>query len=231
MADDDGQRHGDEEEYDSDYEPPPWANSRARTLLERDISEGYVPPDMPPQEVIKLRKEYRPYKKGFGGYLRTLRGSVTALKNYAASDAADLEHDLQLNPPSATNARGCPRWHGSAAERDLKVDVAEGKHATMSPGDLFHSRQAYEAFPKAVFDKHVHQEKRSQVETKYWRAQREKAAAKANMRHEKALEKAKKDYDEKKKRDRKKEETWKAKMEKEAKKKAKAEAKKKANKT
>jgi len=41
--------------------PTPWAKSKAKELLEKDIVEGRVTRRMMPIDIFKMRKEYEPY--------------------------------------------------------------------------------------------------------------------------------------------------------------------------
>jgi hypothetical protein len=53
--------------------------------------------------------------------------------------------------------------------QDLK-DIEEGRLAIMKPKALRESRDEYLAFPLDVFRKHIHQNRRIQVEGAYWQA-------------------------------------------------------------
>jgi hypothetical protein len=101
---------------------------------------------MTPQDAYLQRPEFAE----FGGYanfpsrLRSARQQIACLNNRATSDSAALAHDRRIHPKAAYNHRGEPRWEGSEVERLLRQDMSEGKHKTMKPEQLYHSRKEYD---------------------------------------------------------------------------------------
>jgi len=151
----------------------PWGESKAKRQLHRDIAAGKIPETMEPRFVVDTNpKLCGPYASWSSGYLSTARDIIKRQQRFADSDAAAFANNSSINAAAAatTTLRGCPRWQGSAAERLLKEDIDAGLHNTMPPGDLWFSRPEYhEQFPRDVFIKHIHQEKRSRIEGAYWR--------------------------------------------------------------
>jgi len=54
-----------------------------------------------------------------------------------------------------------PEWEGSDAQKQLKKDMAVGKHKEMLPEQLHNSSRNYDLFPLKVFRDHICQETRT----------------------------------------------------------------------
>lgn len=68
--------------------------------------------------------------------------------------------DRQIHPPPATNFRGEPYWEGSAAQKILKKNVADGVHRGMRPADYYKLRPEFQQFLPKTIAGHVIQEER-----------------------------------------------------------------------
>ena len=161
------------------YRPPtPW--EIAKPLLEKDYLENRATDDMAPRDVIKLRpEEYGAVKvEHFRSNWAAMKKRIREHKARALEDAEFLAHDVQLY----TLAKDDPAsWHGSDAERLLKLDLnafAEDNRLPddMKPKKLWGTRVEYGVFELEVFRKHVYQEFRSRVETPYWKYKMKKKA-------------------------------------------------------
>ena len=65
-------------------------------------------------------------------------------------------------------------WHGSAAERLLKIDIKNLLHKSMKPKQLYHTRDEYKQFDLETFRGHLYQEYRSNKESNYWIVKKKK---------------------------------------------------------
>jgi hypothetical protein len=90
--------------------------------------------------------------------LRAARKSVAEGIQRCDFEAAALESDREIYPPSLFNQRNEPQWQGSSAEILLKADVANKKHLQMKPQQLHQTQDDYLLFPLHVFRGHIHQE-------------------------------------------------------------------------
>jgi hypothetical protein len=145
-----------------------WQDSRAKKKLTKDILSGKVPPEWKPKRVLATRPElYKPYEKNFGNNLRNLRKALIMQQDRADEDDAAVQHDLGLYPRLPADARGYPRWDGSAAQQLLIQDVKEGRHVVKAKA-LQQTRAEYKDYPLKVFADHVHQEKRALLGKSYW---------------------------------------------------------------
>lgn len=166
----------------------------ARPLLEEDYLSGVATADMTPAEVVSLRTTIygKVPKTNFSNNWRALKKRIDGDKERARKDQERYDHDVGLYPL----AIDLPwEWHGSEAERLLKMDVESGRHLRFHPTLLFLKRKEYQEFDYEIFRKHIHQEARSALETPYWMVQKEKKEKKKKMIEE-AVEKALEDAEE-----------------------------------
>lgn len=89
-----------------------------------------------------------------------LRKNLKDKDDRAAAESAALAHDRRIHPKPTHNHRGEPRWEGSEAEQLLQFDVDEGKHESMKPQELYHSRKEYQNYTLDVFRGHIYQEEK-----------------------------------------------------------------------
>ena len=167
----------------------PWRKSEAKKQLIKDIKNGTIE-GWGPKEVHLFRPFYeeRPYEN-FRNNLRNLRKSLKDLQSLADEDAAALAHDEALDH-LRKNSNPYPLWHGSEAERLLKLDIDNGLHKQMHPSELKATRNEYKPWPRKVFGDHIQQELRARRERPYWMARRaEKEAEKAKKKKKKAKKK------------------------------------------
>lgn len=147
----------------------------AKPLLEEDYISGKATAAMTVDQVINLRKAIygKVPRTNFASNWRALKIRVDGDKDRAKKDRERYDNDTG----SYLLAKDLPwEWHGSEAERLLKVDVAKGRHDRYHPEILFYKRpEYYEDFGDyQKFRKHVHQEARSALESPYWMVQKEK---------------------------------------------------------
>jgi hypothetical protein len=103
--------------------PPPWKDSRAKSLLQGDILSGAVLHDMAARDVFSLRPEYQRYPfKNFVTNLRSLRQALTRNPN------------IRAPPP--------PQWKNSEAKELLNSEIISG---VVTPD--MDSKQVYNMHP------------------------------------------------------------------------------------
>ena len=147
-----------------------WKMSKAKLLISQDIIDGHIPGEGP----IDVEALFEQYYKGheffanfpfdkirYTGRIDRLRKAIVKLKVSADRDAEALQADLMIFPPPVANIRGELRWHGSEAERLLKLDIDAGVH--LQPGyepKKLHkaSHGEYMKFKLTIFRKHIRQE-------------------------------------------------------------------------
>ena len=163
------ERSSSQQQQQQKKKPVPWRNSKAKKLLRKDIIKGKCD-GKGPQEVYKMRPEYKPYVyERFRDNLRALRAKIKEEQELAAFDMAALAHDLAIYPTPDASPHGYPRWAGSEAERKLKLAITEGTHKDMTPLHLHQSEPEFDEFPLRVFRNHLYQELRSRAERAYWK--------------------------------------------------------------
>ena len=115
------------------------------------------------------KPEYHLYPfERFKANLKNLQTSIAKHQANADRDAARLAHDRAIQPRPIVAAGGYPTWHKSQAEQDLKNDITDGKHTTMTPMQLRETNDEYKQYPKKVFRDHIHQETRDRLSRQYW---------------------------------------------------------------
>ena len=128
---------------------------------------------MTPDQVIALRPGIynKVPKTNFVANWRALKKRIETDKDRAVKDDERYEHDTAIY----LLAKDLPwEWHGSDAERLLKVNVAKKRHLKYSPSLLYLKRPEYKKCDYEIFRKHIHQEARSALESPYWMVQKEK---------------------------------------------------------
>jgi len=139
-----------------------WQYSQAKKLLEQDLRNGTIPLDssvMGPKEVFVQHPEFAEFDYDrFRDRLRDLRRRLTEQNDRSASDMNALAHDRHIHPTPTHNSQGDPRWHGSAAEWLLKLDIDQDKQHAMKPKALFETQNQYGPHHLKVFRKHIYQE-------------------------------------------------------------------------
>jgi hypothetical protein len=103
--------------------------------------------------------------------LENLHKKTAKDQNRAGEDLAAFLHDMQIPRPQAVAAAAAvayPRWQDSEAETLLKNDIKAGISKLIKPEQLWNSHKEYQAFPLTVFQKHIHQELRAELDKSYW---------------------------------------------------------------
>lgn len=135
-----------------------WQFSWAKEILRKAISNGDITENHSYDEIHLWHPEIQATDRSkLPGRIRGLREQVTQDTESAKEDAFALEHDRKLYPIPTHNYRGEPRWEGSAAQKQLKDDVAKGLHLTMTPQE-FGSRQIFKDYAEDIIREHIYQE-------------------------------------------------------------------------
>jgi len=139
-----------------------WQYSQAKKLLEQDLRNGTIPLDssvMGPKEVFVQCPKFAEFDYDrFRDRLQDLRHRLTEQNDRSASDMNALAHDRRIHPTPTHNSQGDPRWHSSAAEWLLKLDIDQDKQHAMKPKALFEMKNQYGLHHLKVFCKHIYQE-------------------------------------------------------------------------
>ena len=148
----------------------PW--DIAKPVLKKDYQAGRVTDLMKPSEVWNMRDEFKAVEyKNFRTNFATMKRRIREHNDRSSADEAGFRHDMTIYK-LAKDSEGF--WHGSRAERLLKLDISEDVHQQMKPALLWSSRQEYQKFDLKKFRGHIHQELRSRRETNYWIVKRAK---------------------------------------------------------
>ena len=147
-------------------EPQPWDEFHpARKLLYEELANGNIKDsDLPAAVWQKYRHTAAfmtwgmEFNANFGTRLRSLKLIVSEGKKRAVTDAKHFEAYRQVHPRPATDRRGDPFWDGSQAQEMLNVDMNNNKHKTMTPRQLYDSKELYQQWSLEVFRGHIHQE-------------------------------------------------------------------------
>ena len=90
----------------------------------------------------------------------------------AAADEEAVKQFRLAHPIQPEDAFGNQRWDGSQAQKDLREDMANGRHELPQfkgkPSLLWASRQSYRRFTKRQFRDHIYQEKKLTKFLNYW---------------------------------------------------------------
>jgi hypothetical protein len=150
----------------------PWKLCKPK--LEDDIINQIIPDEWDPERVHSFRDIYAAVNFGrFKANLANLRQKMATELDRAIQDDEAFQHD-EDHAASFLAASHKPRWDGSAAQRLLKKDMLdEATNANLKPATLQATRPEYACFDPKVFRKHVHQEKRSRLESPYWSKKKE----------------------------------------------------------
>jgi len=161
--------------------PSPWADSKAKKILLKDILDGTLPDSVGPKDAYEMHPEYKRYVyERFRGNLYNLRRGIKRsakeadlAKTMVARDvfSVSMEH---LHKPY-------PVWKDSKADELLKKDIDDGKHTRMTPTELWDSRGEYQEYPLQVFRNHIHQEAGGRIESSYWIVRKLKKQKKKEM--------------------------------------------------
>ena len=146
---------------------PPWATSKARELLKKDLLEGKVPlfptTGVSTEQIYAMRPEFAEYAyEKFPSRLSSLRGAVRKRLKRADDDRASFERYVQNHTISHFNHAGLIQYQGSDAQEFLKNDIELGLHLRQSKQALWASRPEYYLnFPLHVFRDKLQQEIRT----------------------------------------------------------------------
>ena len=155
--------------------PTPW--EIAKPLLEKDYVAGRITDDMKPKWVWEnTRVEYRAVKYvNFRNNFRHLKNTIVELKARADDELELLHYDLGVYD-LADSKPNC--WDGSDAQRLPHEDFTEGRNTQLKPKQFRSTRDEYEEFTLKQIRGHMHQYKRSKLETNYWLVKRKKKQGK-----------------------------------------------------
>jgi hypothetical protein len=149
--------------------PEPWQYSHAKEVLDQYILEGKVTANSDPHTVYLMNEEFKQYdEKRFKSNLKSLLKSIEKKEALAKFDLEALAHDQAHFPRPETTVRGYPFWDTSEARTLLAKDVDDDVDLTLTPRQLWNSREEYQAFPIVVFRQHIHQERYQREQSSYW---------------------------------------------------------------
>jgi hypothetical protein len=147
----------------------PWAKSRGKEMLAAMIMIGDVDKHTNYERLYDSEPEFKKYKiHNFKSNVKNLIAALAKKEDHATFDHIAATNDAIRFPRSQVTSRGYPYWDTSEALAWLKPDVKNGVHETMTMEEFHNSRDAYLAFPKDIFRKHVHQEVSSRLQKSYW---------------------------------------------------------------
>ena len=133
-----------------------------------DIANGVITDDMDFATAKAKRALYgKMTDDQFKSRLTGMRKIVKKALERANEEEAALEADLLRHPRKTTNHRGEPEWHSSEAKQLLCADMDDKLHETMTPMQLWETREEYKMFYLSTFRGHIYQE----IQTRKWRDQ------------------------------------------------------------
>jgi hypothetical protein len=143
-----------------------WFSSKAKSMLRDDILAGNVDDKMCPKLVYQSRAEFQkfPFDR-FKPNLKSLLDKIKEERKRMGEDAKAYGHDMallvkKLKEDQADNPTAVVvtmPWHMSEAKRLLQQDIADGRHTTMKPKDLYNSRDEYKVYALKTFRDHIYQ--------------------------------------------------------------------------
>lgn len=120
--------------------PSPWRNSTAKKLLHDDILAGRTK-DKSAKSVFRSRPEFQRYKLSrFITNFKNLEEALNARKKSAEDTKAAYEHDLPILQRQRDQAF---HYDGSDLQKQLRLDVQQGKTDGMKPQKVRGSRPIY----------------------------------------------------------------------------------------
>ena len=149
--------------FNKDKEPDiPWAKSKAKRLLYKEILRGDVPLEskyadntstMKLKDIYMMHPEYAEYKyEKFSGRLSSLRKTISVNQKRADDDQDAFDLFVQNNPISYYSQKGYIQWQGSESQRLLREDLRLGRVERNRKKELWMSRSAYhDKFPLKEF--------------------------------------------------------------------------------
>ena len=139
-----------------------WGKSKSKAILRRGLLCGEITYTMKPEAVYQMHPEHAQWKnkEGWKDNFRNLKKQISRERARMVQDVGDYGHDMAIiKRLREENGEEKIPWHRSRASRLLKQDVRNGKHLTMKPEELYHTRpEYYEHFKLEVFRKHIYQE-------------------------------------------------------------------------
>ncbi|KAL7458959.1 hypothetical protein ACHAWC_011745 [Mediolabrus comicus] len=157
-----------------------WQKSKAKCLLQQSLLDQKSHIHGKSVEDIHASHEWfqeYPLDK-FRKYYEALKTSSGRHQTIVEEDNRIIRSEIQNFPRKDKTCRGRYWWDTHEAKIKLKEDVAQGKHLTTKPKQLWLSRKIYQDFALSVFRGHIYQEKRRQKELPLRVARRNKVAAK-----------------------------------------------------
>jgi hypothetical protein len=139
-----------------------WQDSNAKDILTLLILDGTVTEASDLDEVYELSDEFEKFNKAkFKRNAKALLDALDKKEERALFDSTAVAHDRMLHPRPELTSGGYPFWDTSEAKELLTSDIENGVDKTMTSRELWHSREAYKQFPRDIFIKHIHQERKS----------------------------------------------------------------------
>ena len=150
-----------------------WDNSAAKAYLQDCLEDGVIPMNFregknPKQAAKMVWDEHCAGHAAFEGMvfnsifkrrLESIAKNHNSKKARAADDLKAFKQYRAKYPIRSHNDFGMPRWEGSEAERLMKQDMKEGKHAGLKPHQFRATRPAvFGVIPLPIFRDHIYQE-------------------------------------------------------------------------
>lgn len=151
-------------------------------MLYMDSNKSRVISSMPIEQLWESHPEFQNYDlEKFKTYNTNMKALTSKKKKQITLEEATFHRDMLKLPTKTQTSRGVPFWHTHPASAMLKDHVTNemaGDVNLMEPKYLWKLKEEYQAFPLAVFRKHIYQERTKQLAAPYWQHTRNEAAQK-----------------------------------------------------
>jgi hypothetical protein len=145
-----------------------WEKSHAKKILYNMIMEGSIPDEDDESEDLEriyiMHEEFSKYDYfKFKDRLSRLRKKIQDLNRRADDDWEAYQVYISNHKPAIFSSKGYIQWQGSTAQEMLWEDMEAGKHKTMTPKELWLSREDVyvKEFPLDAFRSKLQQEIRT----------------------------------------------------------------------
>jgi hypothetical protein len=149
-----------------------WRHSKAKKILYELLRDGTIPIEkydvneaeiMAIEDIFALSDQFLLYDPNkFEERLQSLRDHVRYLDDRAENDRKAFEVYKKLHKAASHTPHGYIQWQGSGAQELIWDDIHDGKLESMTPQELWESREEYRLeFPLNVFRQKVEQERRT----------------------------------------------------------------------
>ena len=172
-----------------------WCNQVAGEIMQDDLSTGILPlteEEMPAAEAFAIYSQEDDFKDicfdQFKERLASYRKSYGKKKQVAAMDEYYMQQDRLKHPRKMYNRRHEKVFDlDDAAKKQLRQDVQEGKHLTMTPSQLRMTQSFYQEYKLVIFKRRVYQMVRRFKFENYLEEKRKEKKLRALERHDEML--------------------------------------------